>query len=49
MRPRREVHISDWSSGEHQTGDKLGEVVRCDSVTVTGVEDGTLQNSVLEQ
>lgn len=42
VRPRGEVHVSNRTLGHHQTRKHLGQVVRCDTVTISRVDDGAL-------
>lgn len=42
VRPRGEVHVSNRTLGHHQTREHLGQVVRCDTVTVPRVDDCAL-------
>lgn len=39
VRPRGEVHVADGAAGEDQSGNDLGQVVRCNTVTKAGVEE----------
>ena len=42
VRPRSEIHVSDWALGYHQTRKHLGQVVGCDTITVSRVDDRAL-------
>ena len=46
VRPRGEVHVSDRALGNHQTREHLGQVVGCNTVTVSRVDDCALLWSV---
>lgn len=46
VRPRGEVHVSDRALGNHQPRKHLGQVVGCDTVTISRVDDRALYWSV---